>query len=626
MDLELSDEQVWIERVDQHAARPPVAARARTRGRRARRSATRLWEQPRRVRSARRRRDRARRGRAVPGRASARRSPRVGPVARQRRRPLRAGAACRRAAGRIRARCWTASPALDRAARAGRRLVGVRRRARPCVESAHRHARPPSSTRRASTISPSSRSSTASRAGASCAADAPGIELTPQSGLDATVAAQPSRRSPTSRSRRCSSASSPRRSSSGCSASGRCSPPPRPSARPSRIFALARALRRPSAGSSAGRSAATRRCATSWPTCTCGRRAAGRRSLYAAAALDDGIARRAADGVGRQGLRLARRARGRARLDAGVRRHRVHRGAPGPPLPATDHRPRAAVRRRRPPRARARPCPRRRRAPASADGGVGASDERRMTDELGFNDPDRPAAASGSRPGADAGDRRADAGRRSCTTRAGVSCDVALISGGKSNLTYRVACDAGEVILRRPPLGHILPTAHDMGREYRVHDGAREHGRAGSAHVPPRRRRQPARRAVLRDGARRRPHLPQRASPRLRRGAGGAPQASARRSSTCWRDLHTVDPGRGRAGRVRPPGRASWSASCGAGRSSGRRRRPPTCRRSTRCATTSSPRCPSSARARSSTATSGSTTRSCTRPRRARSSRCSTGR
>ena len=49
-----------------------------------------------------------------------------------------------------------------------------------------------------------------------------------------------------------------------------------------------------------------------------------------------------------------------------------------------------------------------------------------------------------------------------------LDCDVALISGGKSNLTYRVACDAGEVILRRPPLGHILPTAHDMGREYRV--------------------------------------------------------------------------------------------------------------------------------------------------------------
>ena len=51
------------------------------------------------------------------------------------------------------------------------------------------------------------------------------------------------------------------------------------------------------------------------------------------------------------------------------------------------------------------------------------------------------------------------------------SCDVALIAGGKSNLTYRVASDAGEVVLRRPPLGHILPTAHDMAREHRVLSG-----------------------------------------------------------------------------------------------------------------------------------------------------------
>ncbi len=49
-----------------------------------------------------------------------------------------------------------------------------------------------------------------------------------------------------------------------------------------------------------------------------------------------------------------------------------------------------------------------------------------------------------------------------------IDCRVALIAGGKSNLTYRVACDAGEVILRRPPLGHVLPTAHDMVREFRV--------------------------------------------------------------------------------------------------------------------------------------------------------------
>ena len=45
---------------------------------------------------------------------------------------------------------------------------------------------------------------------------------------------------------------------------------------------------------------------------------------------------------------------------------------------------------------------------------------------------------------------------------------VTLIAGGKSNLTYRVDAPPGSVVLRRPPLGHVLPTAHDMGREYRV--------------------------------------------------------------------------------------------------------------------------------------------------------------
>jgi aminoglycoside phosphotransferase (APT) family kinase protein len=45
---------------------------------------------------------------------------------------------------------------------------------------------------------------------------------------------------------------------------------------------------------------------------------------------------------------------------------------------------------------------------------------------------------------------------------------VSLIAGGKSNLTYRVDCPSGSVVLRRPPLGHVLPTAHDMAREHRV--------------------------------------------------------------------------------------------------------------------------------------------------------------
>jgi aminoglycoside phosphotransferase (APT) family kinase protein len=43
-----------------------------------------------------------------------------------------------------------------------------------------------------------------------------------------------------------------------------------------------------------------------------------------------------------------------------------------------------------------------------------------------------------------------------------------LISGGRSNLTYLVRGNGREWVLRRPPLGHVLPTAHDMAREYRV--------------------------------------------------------------------------------------------------------------------------------------------------------------
>jgi aminoglycoside phosphotransferase (APT) family kinase protein len=45
---------------------------------------------------------------------------------------------------------------------------------------------------------------------------------------------------------------------------------------------------------------------------------------------------------------------------------------------------------------------------------------------------------------------------------------VSLISGGRSNLTYRIDFGETALVLRRPPLGHVLPTAHDMSREYRV--------------------------------------------------------------------------------------------------------------------------------------------------------------
>ena len=44
-----------------------------------------------------------------------------------------------------------------------------------------------------------------------------------------------------------------------------------------------------------------------------------------------------------------------------------------------------------------------------------------------------------------------------------------VIAGGHSNLTYRVVGSNGNAyVLRRPPLGHRLASAHDMGREHRI--------------------------------------------------------------------------------------------------------------------------------------------------------------
>jgi aminoglycoside phosphotransferase (APT) family kinase protein len=46
--------------------------------------------------------------------------------------------------------------------------------------------------------------------------------------------------------------------------------------------------------------------------------------------------------------------------------------------------------------------------------------------------------------------------------------DAQLIAGGKSNLTFGISSAAGTVILRRPPNGKLLPSAHDMPREARI--------------------------------------------------------------------------------------------------------------------------------------------------------------
>ncbi len=43
-----------------------------------------------------------------------------------------------------------------------------------------------------------------------------------------------------------------------------------------------------------------------------------------------------------------------------------------------------------------------------------------------------------------------------------------VIAGGLSNIMYRLRSGERSVVLRRPPLGNLLPSAHDMVREYTV--------------------------------------------------------------------------------------------------------------------------------------------------------------
>jgi aminoglycoside phosphotransferase (APT) family kinase protein len=45
---------------------------------------------------------------------------------------------------------------------------------------------------------------------------------------------------------------------------------------------------------------------------------------------------------------------------------------------------------------------------------------------------------------------------------------ASLLTGGKSNLTYAIDGGTEPMALRRPPLGHVQATAHDMAREFRV--------------------------------------------------------------------------------------------------------------------------------------------------------------
>ena len=466
-----------------------------------------------------------------------------------------------------------------------------------------------------------------------------GLRRRGRAGVDVTAAARVRRRRcPITRvdaRRRRGRRAWPRASAAGGAArrlapSGRCSPPPRPSGAAGRLLDDACALRRrapavrahdrqqPGAPPPAGRH--VRPPGELWSTV-----------LYAAAALDDELpeAPQTAAVAKAYVARAAREvAHGAMQVFGGIaftEEHPAHRFlrrivVREQQFGDAAHHERELGRML----AAQAPAGRRRRRSACREPLTGDPDD--AVAETGFNDPTAQRLERDHhrrRPG----DRRAAAGRR--PARPALADAATSRSSPAASRTSPTASprDAGEVILRRPPLGHILPTAHDMAREYRVlsaldgtavpvprtlHLGDADSALGAPFYVMERVVGHICRNALPAGLRRRRP-------------------SSARAIGEALVDVLAEPahrrPGRGRPGRVRPAGRASWSASCAAGRSSGRRRGATTCRRSTRCATTSCATLPDAARRRDRrTATTGSTTRSCTPRGPAGSSRCSTGR
>ncbi len=70
-------------------------------------------------------------------------------------------------------------------------------------------------------------------------------------------------------------------------------------------------------------------------------------------------------------------------------------------------------------------------------------------------------------PGVDVDAVTAWLAEQGCGYRAPLRFEI--LQGGHSNFTYRVTdADGRAFVLRRPPLGELLPSAHDMEREFRV--------------------------------------------------------------------------------------------------------------------------------------------------------------
>jgi aminoglycoside phosphotransferase (APT) family kinase protein len=73
-----------------------------------------------------------------------------------------------------------------------------------------------------------------------------------------------------------------------------------------------------------------------------------------------------------------------------------------------------------------------------------------------------------SRPAVDSA--LVDVGRLTAWLGTDDTVTVARVGEGHSNLTYAVQAGRQQWVLRRPPAGPLLPTAHDVVREYRVLD------------------------------------------------------------------------------------------------------------------------------------------------------------
>ena len=76
------------------------------------------------------------------------------------------------------------------------------------------------------------------------------------------------------------------------------------------------------------------------------------------------------------------------------------------------------------------------------------------------------ATSAGSPPGLDLG--KLTVWLQEHHPEVGVPRSAALLTGGRSNLTYAMDCAENQLVLRRPPLGHVMETAHDMSREFAV--------------------------------------------------------------------------------------------------------------------------------------------------------------